>query len=58
MKTITLPVPPGIRIGAAKTTVQIPVDPPTEPSSNNHAPRKRFITLLSDGSGFCKYPNF
>ena len=52
MKTLVLPVPPGVRIGAAKTTVQVPVDAPTEPS------RKRFLTLLSDGSGFCKYPNF
>ena len=50
MKTIVLPVPPGVRIGAAKTTVQVPVDAPTEPS------RQRFLTLLCDGSGFCKYP--
>jgi len=50
MRTIILPVPPGVRIGATKTTVQVPVDAPTEPT------RKRFITLLSDGSGFCKYP--
>ena len=50
MKTLVLPVPPGVRIGTAKTTVQVPVDAPTEPS------RKRFLTLLSDGSGFCKYP--
>lgn len=51
MKTLILPVPPGVRIGAAKTTVQVPVDAPTEPS------RKRFLTLLSDGSGFCNYPS-
>lgn len=57
MKTIVLPIPPGVRIGAAKTTVQIPVDAPTEPSSDHHT-RKRFLTLLRDGSGFCKYPNF
>ena len=50
MRTIILPVPPGVRIGATKTTVQVPVDALTEPT------RKRFITLLSDGSGFCKYP--
>ena len=54
MKTIMLPIPPGVRIGGTKTTVQIPVDTPTEPSSN--ATRKRFLTLLCDGSGFCKYP--
>lgn len=54
MKTIVLPVPPGVRIGGTKTTVQIPVDTPTEPSSNTT--RKRFLTLLRDGSGFCKYP--
>lgn len=54
MKTIVLPVPPGVRIGATKTTVQIPVDPPAESSSNTT--RKRFLTLLRDGSGFCKYP--
>ena len=54
MKTMVLPVPPGVRIGGTKTTVQIPVDTPTDPSSN--ATRKRFLTLLCDGSGFCKYP--
>lgn len=56
MKTIMLPIPPGVRIGGTKTTVQVPVDTPTEPSSN--ATRKRFLTLLCDGSGFCKYPIF
>jgi len=53
MKTIVLPVPPGVRIGVAKTTVQVPVEPKTEPSNTGH--RKRFLTLLCDGSGFCKY---
>jgi len=57
MKTIALPVPPGVRMGGAKTTVQIPVDAPTE-SSSNHVSRKRFLTILCDGSGFCKYPIF
>ena len=52
MRTIILPVPPGVRIGATKTTVQVPVDAPTEPT------KKRLITLLPDGSGFCKYPKF
>lgn len=59
MKTIVLPVPPGVRIGGAKTTVQIPIDAPMDPSSNaTTTTRKRFLTLLRDGSGFCKYPKF